>query len=252
MIPESIILEIPKDKAGLTKPELFMLDFLSNYNWDRPLSLLNQGGDLNIGIKDYLMYDGFSYRFTPIKNKIGTFDLGLVDCDDLYHKLMETYKYDAISGDDYLIDYQNMYTFMGVMSLRNMFISSANAFIKEGEKEKAEKVLDKCREVMRPDRYPYDNSLLGWNSNALYPIEMVSYYYYLGRKDTAREVANELFGQLKEAIALYLDFYPEYKDEFEYECQLAYYLAKEVKRLGDEEFSKELETDIASFLNSNS
>ena len=92
MIPESIILEIPKDKAGLTKPELFMLDFLSNYNWDRPLSLLNQGGDLNIGIKDYLMYDGFSYRFTPIKNKIGTFDLGLVDCDDLYHKLMETYK----------------------------------------------------------------------------------------------------------------------------------------------------------------
>ena len=252
MIPESIILEIPKDKAGLTKPELFMLDFLSNYNWDRPLSLLNQGGDLNIGIKDYLMYDGFSYRFTPIKNKIGTFDLGLVDCDDLYHKLMETYKYDAISGDDYLIDYQNMYTFMGVMSLRNMFISSANAFIKEGEKEKAEKVLDKCREVMRPDRYPYDNSLLGWNSNALYPIEMVSYYYYLGRKDTAREVANELFGQLKEAIALYLDFYPEYKDEFEYECQLAYYLAKEVKRLGDEEFSKELESDIASFLNSNS
>ena len=106
------------------------------------------------------MYDGFSYRFTPIKNSIKAFDLGVVDTDDLYHKLTETFKFDAVAGDDYLIDYQNMYTFLGVMSLRNLFISSASAFLKEGENERAEHVLDMCRKIMRPDRYPYDNSLL--------------------------------------------------------------------------------------------
>ena len=252
MIPESIVLEIPKSKSGLIKPELFMLDLLANYNWDRPLNFLNQGGDLEIGIKDYLMYDGFSYRFTPIKNKVSAFNLGVVDTDDLYKKLTETFKFDDVARDDYLIDYQNMYTFLGVMSLRNLFISSASAFLAAGEKDRAETALDMCRKVMSPDRYPYDNSLLGWSSNALFPIEMMKYYYSLGKKDKARAVAQELNDQLLESIGLYLDFYPEYKDDFEYNCQLIYYMASEAKKAGDTEFSKGLESTIAAFLNSNS
>lgn len=250
MIPESIVLEIPKGKTGLTKPELFMLDLLSNYKWDRPLNLLNQGGDLDIGIKSYLMFDGFSYRFTPIKNKVSSFDLGIVDTDDLYGKLTETFKFDALAADDYLIDYQNMYTFLGVMSVRNLFISSANAFIKAGEKARAEKSLDMCRAIMRPDRYPYDNSVLGWNSNALFPIEMMRYYYILEKPEKARAVALELDEQLKESITLFLDFYPEYKEEFEYNCQLIYYMASEAKKSGDGAFAEQLETELASLLSS--
>ena len=252
MISEYIVLEIPKDKTGLTKPELFLLDFLSNYKWDRPLSMLNQGGDLNIGIKDYLMYDGFSYRFTPIRNKVSSLDLGLVDTDDLYNKLTNVFKFDALSRDDYVIDYQNMYTFMGVMSIRNLFVSSANTFIKEGQNDRAEVLLDKCREVMKPERYPYDNSILGWSSNALFPIDMIRDYYTLGKQDKAREVADELVSQVKESIALYLDFYPDYKDEFDYQCQLVYYLASEITKQGDTEYAKSLEEGMASFLRENS
>ena len=109
-----------------------------------------------------------------------------------------------------------------------------------------------CRKIMRPDRYPYDNSLLGWSSNALFPIEMMKYYYILGKNDKAKEVAIELEEQAKESIALFLDFYPDYKNEFEYNCQLIYYMASEAKRQGDDEFSKYLEDDIASFLNEKS
>ena len=58
LIPSEIVLTIPKDKKYITKPELFFIDLLSNYEWDRPISLLSAGGDINIGIKDYLMYDG--------------------------------------------------------------------------------------------------------------------------------------------------------------------------------------------------
>ena len=43
-----------------------------------------QGGDLEIGIDKYFMYDGFSYRFTPIRNDIEAFKLGVVDTDELY------------------------------------------------------------------------------------------------------------------------------------------------------------------------
>ena len=105
---------------------------------------------------------------------------------------------------------------------------------------------------MRPDRYPYDNSLLGWSSNSLFPIEMMKYYYRLGKKDKAHEVALELDEQVKQSIALFLDFYPQYKNEFEYNCQLIYYMASEAKNCGDEEFCKQIESDIAAFLNSKS
>ena len=251
-IPDSIVLEIPKDKSAITKPELFVLDLLSNYKWDRPINMLNQGGDLNIGLKDYFMYDGFSARLTPIKNGFSSLNPGLVDTDELYRKMNEDFKFDAISRDDYLIDYQNMYTFLGVTSIRNLFISCAKAFMDAGENERAEEMLDKCQAVMKPERFPYDNSLLGWSSNALYPIEMARYYYILGKPEKARPVVIELVKQVMESTGLYLDFYPDYKEEFEYNCQLIYYLANELKKCGDTELAEKLESGLADYLNSQS
>ena len=251
-IPDSIVLEIPKDKSAITKPELFVLDLLSNYKWDRPINMLNQGGDLNIGLKDYFMYDGFSARLTPIKNGFSSLNPGLVDTDELYRKMNEDFKFDAISRDDYLIDYQNMYTFLGVTSIRNLFISCAKAFMDAGENERAEEMLDKCQAVMKPERFPYDNALLGWSSNALYPIEMARYYYILGKPEKARPVVIELVKQVMESTGLYLDFYPDYKEEFEYNCQLIYYLANELKKGGDTELAEKLESGLADYLNSQS
>lgn len=248
MIPDSIVIEIPKSKNFLSKPELFLLDFLSTYKWDRPLNMLNQGGDLNIGLKDYLMYEGFSCKLVPFKNKVESLDPGLVDTDVLYDKMTSAYCFDAVSRDDYCIDYQNIYTFLGVQSLRNMFISCANAFIGAGETDRAAQMLDKCREVLRPELWPYDNSVLGWNSNALYPIEMVKDYYLVGSPDKARDVARQLKDELLQNITFYLDFYPLCKSEFEYDCNLVYYLSNEIAKAGDKGFADELEKSFAAFL----
>ena len=43
-IPDSIVLNISQDKDFITKPELFMLDLLSGYQWDRPINMLSMGG----------------------------------------------------------------------------------------------------------------------------------------------------------------------------------------------------------------
>ena len=87
-IPDSIILNISKDKDYITKPELFMLDLLSNYQWDRPICLLSMGGDLNIGIKEYFEYNGFSFQLVPIKNKTTSTQAGFVDSDALYRNCL--------------------------------------------------------------------------------------------------------------------------------------------------------------------
>lgn len=250
-IPDSIVIEIPKSKNYLSKPELFLLDFLSTYQWDRPLNLLNQGGDLNIGIRDYLMYDGFSCRFTPIRNKVQALDIGKVDTDVLYDKVMLQSSYDALARKDYYVDYQNLYTFLGVMSIRNLFVSSAAAFLKAGEYDRVEAVLDKCQEVMDPELYPYENSIYGWSSNALFPIEMIKDYYAIDRKEKAHHLAETLYGQIEQVVLFYLDFYPTMKDEFEYACNLVYFMTNEISKAGDESFAVELSKKFSSFLNDN-
>ena len=134
------------------------------------------------------------------------------------------------------------------MSIRNLFVSSANAFIDAGENDRAEEMLDKCREVMKPEQFPYDNSILGWSSNAFFPIEMVKDYYTLGKPEKAKELAEELTSELHQSIGFYVDFLPECKSDFEYCCQLVYYLSSEVEKAGDPEFAEKIEKDLADFL----
>ncbi len=243
-IPDSIIITIPKDKDMLTKPELFMLDLLSNYQWDRPISLLNMGGDINIGIKEYLEHEGYSYKFIPIKNKTTTTVAGFVDTDELYRKMTQVYKWDAVASGDYFIDYQNMYTHLGVLSLRSLFVTVADAFIKAGEDDRALEMLDKCQEVMR--HFPLEAIPLGFSGNDYMVIRMVEDYYRLGQKDKARELAAGLSEQLLVAANFYYEFYDVAKDDFELVGNYIYYLSDELRRGGDAELSKQL-TD--SFLN---
>ena len=100
---------------------------LSNYQWDRPINFLSQGGDINIGIKNYLMYEGYSSKLVPFKNKISSTEPGLVDVDELYNKVMNVYTWDDIRRNDYDVDYQNYYTFLGVLPQREIFVSTANS-----------------------------------------------------------------------------------------------------------------------------
>ena len=137
------------------------------------------------------------------------------------------------------------------MSLRSLFVSAANAFIAAGENDRAEEMLDKCQTVLDSKKYPYDNSILGWGSNALYPIDMVRDYYILGKPDKAKALAGELTGELMESIRFYLDFYPMCKSDFEYNCNLVYYMTNEIRKAGDKEFADEIEKKLGDFLSAN-
>ena len=238
IIPESITLQIPKGKDYITKPELFMLDLLCGYQWDRPINMLNMGGDLNMGIKDFLVYEGYSYKFVPIKNKITTTDVGFVDTDDLYKKMTEVYSWDALAADDWFIDYQNIYTHLGVMAPRGIFLNCAKAFMKEGKDDWALEMLERCREVMR--RFPLESIPLGMSTNDYLVIGMVDSYYKLGQTDRAREVGALLAADLLESARFYLEFYEYGKSEFDLCGSYIYYLADVMKAGGDKDVADKL------------
>ena len=206
IIPDEIILEMPENKTYITKPELFFLDLLSNYQWDRPINMLNMGGDLDVGQKSYLMYEGFSYKFVPVKGPMSSADVGFTDPEDLYRKMTEVFSWDALKRDDYFVDYQNLYTFCGVMSQRNLFLNAADKMIEAGRPDRALEMMEMCQENVPEYNFPLDMTFYDF-SNEYMVLRMIALYYELGQGDKAREIAGRFADRLMESASFFISFY---------------------------------------------
>ena len=239
LIPDQITLTIPKDKDYLTKPEIFMLDLLSSYNWDRPINLLSMGGDINVGLKEYLMYEGFSYKFVPVKNKTKSTDIGFADAEDLYDKMKNVFSWDALKRTDYFVDYQNYYTFCGVLSQRNLFVNAAKEMLKIGDKARAIELLDMCQECVPEENFPLDLTYLGF-SNEYMVIDMIETYYDAGAPDKAMELSRRFTDAIFQSTEFFLDYYDYAKREFDSCYNCISYVAEMADHYGDTEYGAEL------------
>ena len=246
-IPEYIVLTIPADKDYLTKPELFMLDLLSSYQWDRPINLLSMGGDINIGIKEYLMYDGFSYRFVPIRNKMKSTAIGFADPEDLYNKMKNVYSWDALKRTDYFVDYQNFYTFCGVLSQRLLFVNVAKEMLKIGDKERAVEMLDMCQECVPEANFPLDITYMGF-SNEYMVADMIETYYMADQPEKALELAERFSDQLFESLYFFLQYYDFAKREFESCYNNLQYIAELAEHHGHKELSDSINGRFESLM----
>ena len=204
-IPDEIVLSIPQGRQYVIKPELFMLDLLANYKWDRPINMLSMGGDINIGVKDYLMYEGFSYKFVPIKNRMSGFDVGFSDPYDLYYKMKNVYKWDALKRTDYFVDYQNNHTFCGVLSQRQIFVNAAKELAEVEEYDKAIEMLDMCMECVPEKNFPLDMSYLGFN-NEYWVTDIIVMYFTLGEREKAMDILDRFMQQLMDSKAFYAEY----------------------------------------------
>ena len=247
IIPDEIVLTIPKDKEYLTKPEIFMLDLLSGYKWDRPINLLSMGGDINIGLKDYLQYDGFSYRFVPVKNKMKSTDIGFADAEDLYYKIKNVYSWDALKRTDYFVDYQHHYTFCGVLSQRNIFVNAAKEMLKIGDKERAVELLDMCQECVPVENFPLDMTYLGFSSEYMV-IDMIETYYDAGAGDKALDLARRFTDELFVSTEFFLNWYDLAKREFESCYNCISYIADLTDHFGDGDFANEVRNRFNALL----
>ena len=239
MIPDQIVLTIPKNKDYLTKPEIFMLDLLSNYQWDRPISLLSMGGDINVGQKDYLMYDGFSYRFVPIKNKMKSTDIGFSDPYELYDRIKNVYTWDALKRTDYFVDYQNFYTFCGVLSQRQLFLNAAWELLEVGDTQKAIELLDMCQECVPEENFPLDLTYLGF-SNEYMVIGMAEAYYAAGAPEKAEELIRKIVDQLFVSLQFFNEFGSYSSNELERVCSSLEFAMQAAAEGGSKELAEEI------------
>ena len=185
------------------------------------------------------MYDGFSYRFVPIKNKTSSREIGFADPDDLYNKIMNVYKWDALKRKDYFVDYQNFYTFCGVLSQRKLFVNAAQEMLKVGDEQRAVELLDKCQECVPAESYPLDLIYLGF-TNEYMVVDMIETYYNAGAPEKALELAEQFVDELFVSTLFYLDYYDYARTEFENCYKILQYLADLADINGDKEFASSI------------
>ncbi|MCQ2184098.1 MAG: DUF2723 domain-containing protein [Bacteroidales bacterium] len=247
LIPDEIVLTLPKNKNYLSKPELFTLDLLSGYEWDRPLNFLAMGGDINVGIKEYFMYQGYSYKFVPIKNSMSSSKVGFCDPDEIYNLMTGVFKFDALKRPGYLVDHQNLFTFCGVMSHRLLFVNAAKEMIKAGRKDRAEELLDLCMESVPECNFPLDISYVK-TSNEYMILEIVRLYYMVGASEKARDLAVRFLDKMMQTNLFWLEFYDLAEDDFKTSAGIVYYAADILTEYGDKETADAYEGRLKSLI----
>ncbi|PLX01057.1 MAG: hypothetical protein C0594_14665 [Marinilabiliales bacterium] len=221
----------------LQKNELMLLDFLAQNNWDRPVYFTSMG-DMSVSFRDYLQLDGFAYRFVPIKTKTSAIELGRIDSDVLYDHMMNKFVWGNLDMPGIYLD-QTIVRTTNIVRIRSSFDRLAAKLIREGEKEKALKVLDKGIAVMPNENIPYDLNNIG----------MIESYYKLGEDEKANEVARVMFDQAKEELQYYFSLPTNLIGSVDYEMRVAMRVIQELMRVTKEQKQTEFNTEIEESFN---
>ena len=184
----------------LSKSDFMVLDILANNNWERPVYYVSSGHDGTLGLDDYFQLEGFAYRLVPIRTPVSNqLDVGRIDADILYDRFMNTYRWGNMNDSTVYLDDFHVRT-MSIVRLRNRFVRLADELIRQGDFERAKRVLDKCYELTPPDKIPYD----------YFSIALASSYYRLNSIEKANAILND-YGKVCDAN---LTYYLDQKDNF--------------------------------------
>ncbi len=176
---------------GFTKGDLMQLDLIANNNWERPICY-TYTGMVNSGLTfdDYLVQQGQALRLLPVKNPSPESDF--IDSDTMYTNLMKKFKWRGL--DDKSIYYSDYYK-RQLITPRSNFNSLAKTLMKEGDFDRARKVLNQSIAVIPDDTIPYDVTT----------PTTVQLLLNLDEDETAKEIAHTMMDRADEKLTYYID-----------------------------------------------
>ncbi len=179
-------------RSYITKNDIMVLDLIAHNNWERPIYFaVTTGDDAYVGLKSYFQLEGLAYRFVPIKQTDAEeAQGGRVNTDKMYDNIMNKFLWGGMDKIGVNLD-ENCVRMAA--NLRMQMSILAGALISEGNNKKAEKVLDRCLEVMPDETIPYDVSL----------FTICGTYYELGNVKKGNELAKKLFDIYEGDLKIY-------------------------------------------------
>ncbi len=248
-VADTIVLRL-NNNAYLNKTDLMVLDMLCNYNWERPIYFLQTGGDLNIGIKEYLQYDGFAFKLVPFATKVGSGNVISQVDPRLYDRIMNTYKWSSLADTTMHVDYQNLLTFNNLCSPRDIMTNCAKWLLSKGEKQKAIEVLDKMQSVMPVSAFPLNTSVISSLTERAV-MDAVTVYIAAGAPDKAEKLADGLVAESEDAIALFgTEFMGNFlsSEDLQRNLYYIYMIADIFEKNGQPEMAKKYADKVALYL----
>ncbi|MDL2320631.1 DUF2723 domain-containing protein [Alistipes sp. OttesenSCG-928-B03] len=191
-------IEIKFAKESIDKSEMMLLDLLDNFDWKRPIYFTQSFMLDNLGLGDYLQFDGFAYRLVPIRTprNRNSLDTGRLDTEYVYDKLMNVFKFGNVSDPRVYTDYFVQYTLSSAQA-RNAFARLADGLIMEGDTLRAVEVLDAAMEKlpMSQIRHSY-----------IQTIPIIAAYYKAGAFEKGNVVMDDYTRVLGEYVSYLLQF----------------------------------------------
>lgn len=186
-------------KSTLFKNDLMMMDILAYFDWKRPINF-SVGGiydDANVFyLKDYLQYDGFSYRLVPIKTpESEDGEMGRVDADDLYN-IVKNFRWGNFK--DLGVHFDETCT-SNIYSYRSSASRAAEALVEKGEKKKAVELLDLASQEIPVSKYNDPRSLTA----------IIYGYIVSGQEQKGLAMAEQLKKDIFQEYDYYLSLSPQ-------------------------------------------
>lgn len=213
-IPDSMILPAVKFKlkAGqfMMKDEIALMDIIAtnaNRGWERPIYFaVTCRPEKIMGLKDYLMLEGMALRIVPYKTPSQpntAILMGGVDTDLMYANMVEgengesgKFKWGNFDKQDFFINESYM---PSVHSLQYGFVRLTDALVRKGDKERAEKTVDKFFSSFPHMNFPYEQSRMSLQGIRFYLVELKS--------EETEKKAKEHMNILADALIDRLSFY---------------------------------------------
>lgn len=186
-------------KSYIFKNDMAVLEILARNNWKRPIYFATSVPTSNYnGLGDYLRLEGFALRLVPYKTKSDTY----INSDVLYDMLINKGKWGNIDKKNVNVDNFILRT-VKIMNIRQTFALLAEQLLKEGKKEKAVTVLDRCIEIMPEYNFTYDYGI--------FPVAEA--YYKLDEVEKANKIIETIYGNSNQFLKYYQGFSSKFKDQ---------------------------------------
>ena len=172
-----------KDKRGLYKNELMVLEMLSHGNWSRPVyASISMGADQLSFLRDHMVLEGLAYRISPTATSRS------VDTERLYDNVMHRFRYGNLSQKGIYADADVLHMANTHQMVMAILIDS---LLQQGDIQRGIEVCRKWQQEMPEENVPYTDAALA----------MARCYYAARQLEEADKIVSSLLRRADEWLS---------------------------------------------------
>jgi len=222
--------------SQILKGTLGQLDIHGANKWERPIYYTSGGFDGSLGLEEYYRVEGLAYRVIPISSPYQTIlELGDIDTDILYDRLMNKFQWGRMNAKDVQLDYYTIRT-LSVIRFRSLHTRLAMKLLEEGKKEKAVEVLDRCMDLSPSRVLPFDQFISGITlpdrqGGIIHYEGIIEAYYLCGETEKANAILREYYLELAAKFNYFNGMKSRHRSSIQRETSEVSYQLEELKIL---------------------